>query len=98
MSYRLSSRVEFYPQMRALKRLTKKKMSALSNSYIRRVLEYSYQVWHTSVTQQQCEQIEKVQKCAIPIIYGSLGTQALSGSLNITLSKNEDRIYCSFGE
>ena len=47
---------------------------AVLNGYIRPVLEYACQLWHTAITQKQCDQIERVQKRAFRIIFGSMYT------------------------
>ena len=39
--------------------------------YIRSILEQSCVVWHSSLTQQDCDDLERVQKCALKIILGS---------------------------
>ena len=38
--------------------------------YIRSILEQSSVVWHSSLTQENCDDLERVQKCAIRIILG----------------------------
>ena len=37
-------------------------------SFIRSILEYSSNVWHTSLTQENIDDIERIQKCALKII------------------------------
>ena len=39
--------------------------------YIRSILEQACVVWHSSLTQENCEDLERVQKCALRIIMGS---------------------------
>ena len=38
--------------------------------YIRSILEQSSVVWHSSLTQENCDDLERVQKCALRIILG----------------------------
>ena len=38
--------------------------------YVRSVLEQSSVVWHSSLTKENCEDLERVQKCAVRIILG----------------------------
>ena len=39
--------------------------------YIRSILEQSSVVWHSSQTQENCEDLERVQKAAVKIILGT---------------------------
>ena len=39
--------------------------------YIRSILEQACVVWHSSLTQENSEDLERVQKCALRIIMGS---------------------------
>lgn len=43
-------------------------------SFIRPVLEYACPAWHTSITTDQCNRIEYVQRRALRIIYGDIDT------------------------
>ena len=38
--------------------------------YVRSVLEQSSVVWHSSLTKENCEDLERVQRCALRIILG----------------------------
>ena len=38
--------------------------------YIRSILEQSSVVWHSSLTRENCEDLERVQKCAVKVILG----------------------------
>ena len=38
--------------------------------YVRSVLEQSIVVWHSSLTKENCEDLERVQRCALRIILG----------------------------
>ena len=39
--------------------------------YIRSILEQSSVVWHNSLTQDNADDLERVQKCAVRIILGN---------------------------
>ena len=46
-----------------------KDLMAFYTSVIRSVLEYGAQVWHGSLTGEQCYDIERIQKRALRIMY-----------------------------
>ena len=58
--------------LRVLKRhcLPSRDMLTIYEGYIRPVLEYGTPVWHSGITQKQSENIEKIQKRALRIIFG----------------------------
>ena len=43
-------------------------LKLIYNQYIRSVLEYGSNVWHSSLTQQNKEDIERLQRCSVKII------------------------------
>ena len=55
-------------------RVDQDELLAVFNGYIRPVLEYACQLWHTAITQKQCDQIERVHKRAFRIIFGFMYT------------------------
>ena len=74
---------------------------AVFNGYIRPVLEYVCQLWHTAITQKQCDQIERVQKCAFRIIFGFMYTSynnVLSEFNFVSLLQRRQNLLHSFGE
>ena len=46
-------------------------LKTIYTMYIRSILEQACVVWHSSLTQENCEDLERVQKCALKIILGS---------------------------
>ena len=46
-------------------------LKTIYTMYIRSILEQSCVVWHSSLTKQDCDDLERVQKCALKIILGS---------------------------
>ena len=70
-------------------------------AYVRPILEYACQVWHTSITQQQSLAIERVQKRACRIVLGSQYTtyaDALECLHLSTLQHRRHTLLCKFGE
>jgi hypothetical protein len=60
-------------------------------TFIRPVLEYAFQVWHTSLTSTLSDQIEHVQKRAIKIIFPHLSyTASLEHSRLSTLHERRE--------
>ena len=51
---------------------------AFFTSVIRSVLEYRAQVWHASLTGEQCYDIERIQKRVLRIIYPGITYEALT--------------------
>ena len=43
-------------------------LKIIYNQYIRSVLEYGSDVWHSSLTQQNKDDIERLQRCSVKII------------------------------
>ena len=71
------------------------------NSYIRSVLEYGSKVWHSSLTEQNKNDIERLQRCSVKIIlknnYQSY-EEALK-SLNMeTLDQRREKLNLTFAK
>ena len=70
---------------------------AIYNSYIRRTLEQHAVVWHSSLTGQSCEDLERVQKRAFKVIlkdkYKSYNEACLL--LNLDNLKERRRKFCT---
>ena len=82
-------------------RVDQDELLAVFNGYIRPVLEYACQLWHTAITQKQCDQIERVQKRAFHIIFGSMYTSynnVLSEFNLASLWQRRQNLLHSFGE
>ena len=55
------------------------------NKHIRSILEYAVPVWGSLLTSENCDDIERVQKCAYTIIFGhSSYRKLLLKSKNVT--------------
>ena len=59
--------------------------------YIRSILEQACVVWHSSLTQENCDDLERVQKCALRIILGSKYTNYDEALKNTNLQSLKDR-------
>ena len=59
--------------------------------YVRSILEQSCVVWHSSLTQENCEDLERVQKSAIRIILGKSYENYEDGLKKVDLESLEDR-------
>ena len=59
--------------------------------YIRSILEQACVVWHSSLTQENCEDLERVQKCALRIIMGSKYTSYDEALKDTNLQSLKDR-------
>ena len=59
--------------------------------YIRSILEQSCVVWHSSLTQENSDDLERVQKCALRIILGNLYKDYENGLKLIGLETLEQR-------
>ncbi|XP_072023126.1 uncharacterized protein [Amphiura filiformis] len=51
-------------------------------SYVRPVVEYATPVWHSSLTAEQSDRLENIQKRACPIILGMILTRKLGNLLD----------------
>ena len=59
--------------------------------YVRSILEQSCQVWYSSLTQENREDLERVQKCAVRIIVGGQNYENYeSGLIKAGLESLED--------
>ena len=59
--------------------------------YIRSILEQSSVVWHSSLTQENCEDLERVQKAAVRIIIGNNYTNYEDALIKVNLDTLESR-------
>ena len=66
-------------------------MVKIYTSYIRSILEQSCTVWHSSLTQENTEDLERVQKSAVRIILGENYTTYEEGLQSLMLAKLSDR-------
>ena len=66
-------------------------MVEIYTSYIRSMLEQSCTVWHSSLTQENSEDLERVQKSAVRIILGVNYTTYEEGLQSLMLAKLSDR-------
>jgi hypothetical protein len=66
-------------------------MVTIYTSYIRSILEQSCTVWHSSLTQEDSEDLERVQKSAIRVILGEYYTTYEEGLELLMLAKLSDR-------
>jgi len=60
-------------------------------SAVRPVLEYACPMWHNSLTNEQCQQIESIQRCALKIICGQNYTGYYEICSNLELFSLVDR-------
>ena len=66
-------------------------MVTIYTSYIRSILEQSCTVWHSSLTKENSDDLERIQKCAIRIILGDQYTTYEDGLEMLMLAKLSDR-------
>ena len=66
-------------------------MVEIYTSYIRSILEQSCTVWHSSLTQENTQDLERVQKSAVRIILGENYTTYEEGLQSLMLAKLSDR-------
>ena len=66
-------------------------MVTIYTSYIRSILEQSCTVWHSSLTQENSEDLERVQKSAMRIILGDNYTTYDNALEILMLAKLSDR-------
>ena len=69
--------------------------------YIRSILEQSCVVWHSALTQEDSEDLERVQKCALKIILGSKYTsydEALKGANLLSLKDRREELCKRFAK
>ena len=59
--------------------------------YIRSILEQSCVVWHSSLTQENCDDLERIQKSAIRIILGKYYLNYEEGLKKVGIESLEDR-------
>ena len=59
--------------------------------YIRSILEQSCVVWHNSLTEENSEDLERVQKAAVKIMLGEKYTDYENGLLKVDLDKLSER-------
>ena len=71
-------------------------MVTIYTSYIRPILEQSCQVWNFSLTEQNPEDLERVQKCALKIILGEnyLSYESALEDLNLSDLKSRRNLLC----
>jgi hypothetical protein len=76
-------------------------MVAVYTCYIRPVLEYASQVWHSSITERQVIAVENVQKRAARIIFG-LQYQSYTMALELlgisSLKSRREDLFIKFGK
>ena len=85
--------------LRRLKKLgaSQKILIDIYNKHIRSILEYAVPVWGSLLTNENCDDIERVQKCAYTIIFGhSSSTKLLMKSKNVTLSERRTLLFKKF--
>lgn len=72
-------------------------MIVIYTCYIRPIIEYACQVWHSSITEQQANSIESIQKRAIRIIlghqYSSYTSTLETLSIQSLKDRREDLVY-----
>ena len=74
-------------------------MTHIYKIYIRSILEQSCQVWHSSLSEQNCEDLEKVQKCVLKIIEPELHYQEALFKLNLeSLRERRDKLCLKFAK
>ena len=80
-----NTRLHFH---RHFKRSTASPDDLFSVASIRSVLEYACQIWSTSLTVQQCDLVDSIQRRALMIIYPALHyDEALAGAALPTLKE-----------
>ena len=75
-------------------------MVAVFNCYVRPILEYGSQVWHTTISKKQCNDIEWIQKRVCRIILGHEYNTYLDAIAKLNMSTLESRrqtLLCKFG-
>ena len=75
-------------------------MVAVFNCYVRPILEYGSQVWHTTISKKQCNDIERIQKRVCRIILGHEYNTYLDAIAKLNMSTLESRwqtLLCKFG-
>ena len=66
-------------------------------SYIRSILELSCQVWHFSLTQEDIEDLERVQKSALKIILKE-GYETYDQALETVMSERREKMCMKFAK
>ena len=93
-----------YARMQILHKISqyetpKDDMTHIYKIYIRSILEQSCQVWHSSLSEQNCEDLERVQKCALKIIEPELKYHEALYKLDLEcLKERRDKLCLKFAK
>ena len=79
---RATSRLYFLKQLRR-NCVTEDDLYTFYITTIRPVLEYACPAWHSSLTMEECNDIERIQKRALSIIYGNIHYELFCEANNI---------------
>ena len=90
-----NKRIYFLKQLRH-SGLTTKELTKYYVTYIRPVTEYACQVWHSSLTDNQCKQVEHLQKQSLRIIYPERTYDQAMSDANITMLEERREDLCIF--
>jgi hypothetical protein len=66
-------------------------------AFIRPVVEYACPAWHSSLTIEQSNRTERIQKCALSVIYGNIDYELFCEAHNIdSLSRTRVKLCREF--